>query len=103
MRFQSVAAATPRPGNLRHHGRVTDATHTPLPPDPARYDEPRNVAARKRGLEQPYIAGGEDPALPETLRRELPYVRILVGMVIIIIIGGFALGFLGALLNLPLT
>ena len=29
--------------------------------------------------------------------------RILVGMVVIIIIGGFALGFLGALLNLPLT
>ncbi|MEO5964643.1 MAG: hypothetical protein ABIR11_04200, partial [Candidatus Limnocylindrales bacterium] len=56
-----------------------------LPADPARYDEYRNVAARKRGLEQPYIAGGEDPELPATLEHERRYVRILVGMVALIV------------------
>ena len=40
-----------------------------LPPDPERYDEYRNVAARKRGLPKPYIAGGEDPDLPEPRSR----------------------------------
>jgi hypothetical protein len=64
----------------------------PLPPDPEQYDEPRNVAARRRGLDQPYIAGGQDPDLPETLTRERPYVRILLLMVIVIVALGFILG-----------
>jgi hypothetical protein len=86
---------------LRHHGSVTTPDAAPLPPDPARYDEVRNVAARKRGLEQPYIAGGEDPELAETLRRERPYVRILLAMVALIIATGFVLGFIGAILSGP--
>ena len=72
---------------------------TSLPPDPDRYDEYRNVAARKRGLPKPYIAGGEDPDLPETLAAERPYVRILVGMVIAIVLLGFVLGIAGAIIT----
>jgi hypothetical protein len=82
---------------------VTNANPTPLPPDPEKYDEARNVAARRRGLEQPYIAGGEDPDLEETLRRERPYVRILIAMVVIIVLTGFVLGFIGALITAPRT
>jgi hypothetical protein len=82
---------------------VTDANRTPLPPDPEKYDEARNVAARRRGLEQPYIAGGEDPEIEETLRRERPYVRILIAMVVIIVLTGFVLGFIGAILAAPRT
>jgi hypothetical protein len=82
---------------------VTDPTRTPLPPDPEKYDEARNVAARRRGLEQPYIAGGEDPEIEETLRRERPYVRILIAMVVIIVLTGFVLGFIGAILATPRT
>ena len=52
-----------RRARVGHHGVVTDPTPTSLPPDPVAYDDPRNVAARKRGLEQPYIAGGDDPEL----------------------------------------
>ena len=63
-----------------------------LPPDPERYDEYRNVAARKRGLEQPYIDGGDDPNLETTLERERPYVRLLVAMVAFIVFLGFFLG-----------
>jgi hypothetical protein len=82
---------------------VTDTNRTPLPPDPEKYDEARNVAARRRGLEQPYIAGGEDPEIEETLRRERPYVRILIAMVVIIVLTGFVLGFIGAILATPRT
>jgi len=80
---------------------VTQTTHPPIPPDPAKYDEERNVHARRRGLEQPYITGGEDPDLEETLREERPYLRILVGMVVVILALGFVLGFLGAILATP--
>jgi hypothetical protein len=82
---------------------VTDTNLTPLPPDPEKYDEARNIAARKRGLEQPYIAGGDDPELEETLRRERPYVRILITMVVIIVLTGFILGFIGAIITAPRT
>jgi hypothetical protein len=80
---------------------VTAPNDSPLPPDPARYDAYRNVAARKRGLDQPYIAGGDDPELDATLRRERRYVRILVAMVAIIVATGFVLGFIGAILATP--
>lgn len=77
------------------------APPAPLPPDPERYDEYRNVAARRRGLEQPYIAGGDDPDLPDTLRRERPYVRLLLVMVAATVLLGFVLGIIGALLSGP--
>lgn len=90
-----------RLATVRHDGHVTDPTAAPLPPDPARYDEPRSVAARKRGLEAPYIAGGDDPAIDETRRRERPYVRLLVAMVLLIVALGFVLGVVSALLTAP--
>ena len=74
---------------------------TPLPPDPDAYDAVRNEHARKRGLPQPYIAGGNDPALGQTLNSERRFVRLLVGMTIVIVAGGFVLGILGALLTAP--
>jgi hypothetical protein len=87
-----------------HHGWVTDDQHAApvdLPPDPDAYDSPRNEIARRRGLPQPYIAGGADPRIEETLRRERPYLRLLVAMAIGIVILGFALGMAGALLPVP--
>lgn len=81
------------------HTAPTGDDRSPLPPDPERYDEYRNVAARKRGLPKPYIAGGEDPDLPETLAAERPYVRILVVMIIAIILLGFVLGIVGAIIT----
>lgn len=63
-----------------------------LPADPERYDEYRNIAARKRGLEQPYIDGGDDPNLDETLAKERPYVWLLIAMVAFIVFLGFFLG-----------
>lgn len=70
-----------------------------LPPDPEAYDSVRAEHARARGLSAPYIAGGRDPD-PETGRREERfYVRLLVLMVVAIVLGGFVIGFLIALLQ----
>lgn len=80
---------------------VTETTPADLPPDPEKYDEYRNVAARRRGLEQPYIAGGDDPELEATKRRERRYVQILLAMVVIIVLAGFVLGVIGALITAP--
>ncbi len=84
---------------------MTDTAPSPapdrprLPADPVQYDSVRNEHARKRGLPQPYIAGGNDPALAETLKRERRYVRILLWMVGIIVAMGFVLGIIGALIG----
>ena len=81
---------------------MTDDTapQTPLPPDPARYDEYRNVAARKRGLEQPYITGGEDPNLPQHARAGAPVrAPARVWMVAAIVALGFLLGIVSAIIT----
>ena len=63
-----------------------------LPPDPEKYDDHRAELARARGLDAPYIPGGEDPE-PEAARREDRYYgRLLLIMVVAIIAGGFILG-----------
>lgn len=79
-------------------GTASDPQRQPLPPDPVQYDSVRNEHARRRGLQQPYIAGGTDPDLPQTLRRERRYVRLLVAMIILIVVVGFGLGIIEALL-----
>ena len=80
---------------------MTASTPTPLPPDPGAVRRAAQRDARRKGLEQPYIAGGEDPEIEETLRRERPYVQILIWMVVVIIAMGFVLGFIGAILGGP--
>lgn len=100
---------------MRHDGTVTDSTTAPapapapgpvpaspaprLPPDPAQYDAPRNVAARSRGLAAPYISGGDDPELAETLRRERRDLRLLVGMALVLVLLGFVLGIVSAIVT----
>ena len=74
---------------------------SPVPPDPDAYDSPRAVQARARGLAAPYIAGGEDPDLATTRRREGRYLRLLLAMVVIVVLAGFVLGILAKLVGLP--
>jgi len=62
------------------------------PPDPEKYDDPRAQLARARGLDAPYIPGGEDPEPEAAQREDRVYGRLLVIMVIAIILGGFVLG-----------
>ncbi|MFL5769280.1 MAG: hypothetical protein ACJ765_04305 [Chloroflexota bacterium] len=63
-----------------------------LPADPAEYDSERSAAARARGLAAPYIPGGRDPEPDEGIREERRYLRLLLIMVAVIVIGGFVLG-----------
>jgi hypothetical protein len=70
-----------------------------LPPDPAAYDSPRAAQARARGLNAPYIAGGEDPDPEETRRTERPYLLLLIAMTVVVVLGGFVLGVIQNLLG----
>ena len=71
------------------------------PPDPDKYDSPRGQLARARGLEAPYIPGGEDPD-PEVAEREDRYSgRLLVIMVVVIVAAGFVLGIIANLMTGP--
>ena len=71
----------------------------PVLPDPDAYDSPRAVQARARGLAAPYIAGGEDPDMAATKRRERRYVRLLVAMVVVVVLAGFVLGAIAKLVE----
>ena len=73
--------------------------HGSPPPDPDAYDSPRAERARARGLAAPYIPGGTDPDPEGTRRRERRYLRLLVAMVAIIVIGAFLAGVLETLLS----
>jgi hypothetical protein len=70
-----------------------------LPPEPAAYDTERNQHARKRGLAAPYIAGGRDPNPEAGLAEERRLLRLLVAMVGALILSGFVVGIVGALLG----
>jgi hypothetical protein len=70
-----------------------------LPPDPDKYDSPRAQLARARGLEAPYIPGGEDPDPGIAEREDRYYGRLLVIMVIVIVTAGFILGIIANLIT----
>jgi hypothetical protein len=70
----------------------TEARRATLPPDPVEYDSARARIARAKGLEAPYIAGGNDPDPEPGLREERYYGKLLIWMVVILILGGFVLG-----------
>lgn len=78
----------------------TQRTVAVLPPDPEAYDSERNAHARARGLAAPYIAGGRDPEPEAGRREERFYLRLLLAMVGLIVLGGFALGIISSLLGL---
>lgn len=59
---------------------------------------PRGQAARARGLAAPYIAGGRDPDPHEGRRQERFYLRLLVLMVALIVLGGFVISIVGLIL-----
>ena len=75
-------------------GNVTDLDPAPrsLPADPDTYDSPRAVRARAKGLEAPYIAGGDDPDPAAGQAEERRYWRLLIGMVLTIVASGFVIG-----------
>lgn len=85
-----------------HDGEVTERppeqAHE-LPPDPTAYDSPRAERARAKGLKAPYIAGGDDPDIATAQAEERRLWRILVAMVVVIVLAGFVIGILVALVR----
>jgi hypothetical protein len=75
------------------------ATDSTLPPDPVAYDSPRAVRARAKGLQAPYIAGGDDPDPAAGLAADRHYGRLLVAMAVTIVASGFVIGTIIALLG----
>ncbi len=66
----------------------------------AEYEEatsPRGQAARARGLAAPYIPGGRDPDPAAGRREERYYLRLLLLMVAVIVLAGFAITIAGFL------
>ena len=63
-----------------------------LPPDPTEYDSARAQIARAKGLEAPYIEGGQDPEPEAGLAEERHYGKLLLWMVLVLVFGGFAIG-----------
>jgi len=55
----------------------------------------RDLAARARGLKSAYIRGGDDPDIERTRLREARYVRLLVGMVVLIVGSGLVVSLVG--------
>ncbi|HEX6869075.1 MAG TPA: hypothetical protein VF119_09735, partial [Candidatus Limnocylindrales bacterium] len=52
---------------------------------------------RAKGLDAPYIAGGDDPDIGPALAEERRYWRLLIAMVVTIVASGFVIGTLIAL------
>lgn len=69
------------------------------PADPDAYDSPRNARARAKGLDAPYILGGEDPQPAQAAAEERRYWRLLVAMVLLIVASGFIIGTVIALVG----
>lgn len=69
-----------------------DGPSVQLPPDPDAYDSPRARIARERGLASPYIPGGTDPEPDAGRREERYYLRILLVMIAVVVLGAFLLG-----------
>jgi hypothetical protein len=88
-----IAEGTAAPTEPRHHDRAMDD------PQQARPDLPpvteRDLAARSRGLKSAYIPGGDDPDLERTRRAEARYIRLLVGMVVLIVGSGLIVSIVG--------
>ena len=70
------------------------------PPDADLYDSPRAVRARAKGLDAPYITGGEDPEPVKGRAEERRLGRILLAMVIVMVASGFVIGTIIALAGL---
>ena len=74
-----------------------------LPPDPEAYDSPRAVRARQKGLQAPYIAGGDDPDPAAARAEDRRYGRLLVIFAVTIVASGFVVGTIIALAGLSGT
>jgi hypothetical protein len=94
MTEDGTGTAPPRPDDTE-----PPAPRASLPPDPAAYDDPRAELARAKGLDAPYIAGGRDPDAERGRAEERRLLRLLIAMIVVVVLAGFVLGFIGRLIQ----
>ena len=73
-------------------------TGRPLRADPELYDSPRAERARAKGLQGPYITGGDDPRARGRAPRSAGS-ALLVAMVVMIVAAGFVIGIAALLVS----
>jgi hypothetical protein len=93
-----IAGGTAAPTEPGHHDRAMDDPQQPRRPNLPPVTE-RDLAARARGLSAAYIPGGDDPDIERTRRAEQRWVRLLVGMVILIVGSGLVASLVGLALG----
>ena len=82
-------------------GPTLEPPPSPAPRIPADALSDRNAIARAKGLPGVLIQGGTDPDPEATRAAERPYVRLLLVMIAVIVLGGFILGFVGLVVGGP--
>ena len=88
-----MAGGTAAPTERGHHDRAMDDPQQPPPELPPVTE--RDLAARARGLSSAYIPGGDDPDIERTRRAEQRWIRLLLGMVILIVVSGLVAALVG--------
>jgi hypothetical protein len=88
-----IAGGTAAPTEPGHHDRAMDDPQQPRPNLPPATE--RDLAARARGLSSAYIPGGDDPDIERTKRAEQRWIRLLLGMVILIVASGLVASLVG--------
>jgi hypothetical protein len=90
--------ADPQPSEPPKATLITDAVFDSIQPRPGKA-MPWPPAPDQRGLASPYPPGGVDPDPVAGRREERYYLRLLVAMVLLIVLSGFAVTILGLVLG----
>lgn len=89
------AAPPPEPASATP---ITDAVFDSIQPRPGKA-MPWPPAPDQRGLASPYPPGGVDPDPVVGQREDRYYLRLLVAMILLIVLSGFAVTIIGLLLG----
>ena len=78
---------------------ITDAVFDSIQPRPGKA-MPWPPAADQRGLASPYPPGGADPDPVPGQREDRYYLRLLIAMILLIVLSGFAVTIIGLMLGI---
>ena len=78
---------------------ITDAVFDSIQPRPGKA-MPWPPAADQRGLASPYPPGGADPDPVAGQREDRYYLRLLIAMILLIVLSGFAVTIIGLMLGI---
>ncbi len=89
----------PLPSDAPNATRITDEVFDSLQPRPGRA-MPWPPAPDQRGLAAPYPPGGVDPDPVAGQRQDRYYLKLLIAMILLIVLSGFAVTIIGLLIGI---